>query len=157
MDDAAVTKQITEMFPAGTVDVLAVPSGDRFFFYRTGAEAPADHKMPFATLVTSDARDRASDLGRAGVFRLNVGVAKETYRALFGPPPPPVGASGLVEMPGVDFTALDRLLPHPVYAPQFWVCVLNPSDDTFNAKVRPLLAEAYDIAAGRQARRAGRE
>jgi hypothetical protein len=52
---------------------------------------------------------------------------------------------------GHDFTTLDQILPHPVYAPQSWVCVLNPSDETFQA-VRPLLAEAYDLAVRRYAR-----
>jgi hypothetical protein len=49
---------------------------------------------------------------------------------------------------GYDFTVLDQLLPHPVYAPQSWVCVLNPSAETFE-RLRPLPAEAY----GRVARR----
>jgi hypothetical protein len=53
---------------------------------------------------------------------------------------------------GHDFTALDQLLPHPVYAPQSWVCVLNPSAATFEA-VRPLLAEAYQLAVSRYAKR----
>ena len=52
-----------------------------------------------------------------------------------------------------DFTALDRLMPHPVYAPQSWVCVLNPSPETLET-VKPLLAEAYSRAAGRPVRRA---
>jgi hypothetical protein len=45
-----------------------------------------------------------------------------------------------------DFTALDQVMPHPVYGRQYWVCVLNPSDETFETKVRPLLAEAYEMA-----------
>jgi hypothetical protein len=53
---------------------------------------------------------------------------------------------------GHDFTALDQLLPHPVYAPMSWVCVLNPSVATFEA-VRPLLAEAYQLAVSRYAKR----
>ena len=54
-----------------------------------------------------------------------------------------------------DFTALDQLMPHPVYAPQSWVCVLNPSDATFQ-KIQPLLAEAYDLAVSRYTRRENR-
>jgi len=42
-----------------------------------------------------------------------------------------------------------------VYAPMSWVCVLNPSDTTFQA-VQPLLAEAYDLAVSRHAKRAAR-
>jgi hypothetical protein len=51
-----------------------------------------------------------------------------------------------------NFTALDRVMPHPVYGRNHWVCVLNPSDATFHS-VRPLLAEAYQIAVDRAGRR----
>jgi len=95
--------------------------------------------------------DRASNLNRPGVFRLNIGVNKDTYRSLFGPQPPLPGASSVVDT-GHDFTAVDQLMPHPVYAPQSWVCVLNPSEATFQA-VRPLLAEAYELALRRYAKR----
>jgi hypothetical protein len=81
------------------------------------------------------------------VFRLNVGVGRDTFRALFGPS---VGAQG-DQSSTYDYAALDRLLPHPVYAPQSWVCVLNPSARTFDA-VKPLLAEAYARVATRHAR-----
>ena len=49
---------------------------------------------------------------------------------------------------GHEFTALDQIMPHPIHAPQSWVCVLNPSEATFEA-VRLLLAEAYDLAVRR--------
>jgi hypothetical protein len=39
-----------------------------------------------------------------------------------------------------------------VYAPQAWVCVLNPRADTFEA-VKALLADAYARVAARHARR----
>ena len=51
-------------------------------------------------------------------------------------------------------TALHQLMPHPVYAPQSWVCVLNPSPETFRA-AQPLLAEAYAMAVRRHAKREG--
>ncbi len=51
-----------------------------------------------------------------------------------------------------DFTALDVLMPHPVYGRNHWVCVLNPSDATFE-KLKPLLAEAHDTAFRRIERR----
>ncbi|MCC7020712.1 MAG: hypothetical protein IT332_13200 [Ardenticatenales bacterium] len=53
---------------------------------------------------------------------------------------------------GHDFTALDQLMPHPVYAPQGWPCVLCPSAATFEETVRPLLAEGYERAVQRQAK-----
>ncbi len=42
--------------------------------------------------------------------------------------------------------SLDRLLPHPLYAPQSWICPLNPSEATFE-QVKPMLVEAYQPAA----------
>ena len=51
-----------------------------------------------------------------------------------------------------DHTALDRVLPHPVYAAQHWLSILNPSAETFESVVKPLLAEAHDIVASREAR-----
>jgi hypothetical protein len=42
-----------------------------------------------------------------------------------------------------------------VYGRNHWVCALNPSDSTLEA-VRPLLKEAYEIAAKRARRRTKR-
>jgi Family of unknown function (DUF6194) len=140
MDQETIGRYLTETF----ADVqTASADGATFFFYGT------ERMLPFATLMTKDdVYDRASNLDRPGVFRLNIGVARDTYRALFGPAPARAGAGGAVDS-GHDFTALDQLMPHPVYAPQSWVCVLNPSETTFE-KVKPLLAEAYALAVKRQ-------
>ena len=56
---------------------------------------------------------------------------------------------------GYDFTALDQVMPHPVYGRMYWVCVLNPSDATFQ-KLRPLLTEAHDLAVRMHAKRPAR-
>ena len=53
------------------------------------------------------------------------------------------------------FTALDTIMPHPVYGKINWACVLNPSAATFEA-VRPLLAEAYQLVFDRYAKREAR-
>lgn len=162
MDEASITRYITDTFPG--VDVLRpetsggpeIAWGDTFFIYNPDGTLEPQRKFPFATIVTKDYGDfdRASNLDRPGVFRLNIEVRKETYRALFGPQPAPPGDAGMVAT-GHDFTALDQLLPHPVYAPQSWVCVLNPSDATFQT-MQPLLAEAYELAATRYTRRTPR-
>jgi hypothetical protein len=124
--------------------------GYLFFFY------DSDHMLPFATLALQDNEgDRASHLDRPGIFRLNIGVTRETYVSLFGPPPSSLGPTGTVET-GHDFTALDQLMPHPIYAPQLWVCVLNPSPETFET-IKPLLADGYDRAVRRNARPHTRE
>ena len=85
-----------------------------------------------------------SNLDRPGVFRLNIGISRRTFESLFG--------TGKVDVSGYDFTALDRIMPHPDYAPQSFVCVLNPDHATLD-QVRSLLAEAYDLAVQRHAKR----
>ena len=88
--------------------------------------------------------DQASRLDRPGVYRVNLGPRKRTYVNLFGPVPkrPPKG--GVVEG-DMDFTQTDTLLPHPVYAWMGWVCVLNPSAQTFES-MKPLIRESYMFA-----------
>jgi Family of unknown function (DUF6194) len=66
--------------------------------------------------------------------------------------PAAIKAGDAVES-GYDFTALDQLMPHPVYGRQYWACVLNPNAATFQAVVRPLLVEAYDLAVSKYAKR----
>jgi hypothetical protein len=51
-----------------------------------------------------------------------------------------------------DYAAFERVLPHPVYAKQLWISILNPSDATFRDVVLPLLAEAHDRLAAQRAR-----
>ena len=136
MNETTITQYITDTF---TGVETAQNFGYTFFFYRS------DHKMPFATLAASDNDyDRVSNLDRPGVFRLNIGVSKETFQSLF--------STDGVTLSDYDFTALDRIMPHPEYAAQYFVCVLSPSEATFQA-IKPLLAEAYAIAVRRQAKR----
>ena len=143
MDEASMIDYITTTFAS----VETTTAYDYIFFFYSD-----ERKLPFATLASTDNEyDNVSNLNRPSVFRLNIGVSKETYRALFGPPPSRPGADGVVDT-GHDFTALDQLMPHPVYAPQSWVCVLSPSDATFQQTVQPLLAEAYDVAVKRYAK-----
>jgi Family of unknown function (DUF6194) len=139
VDEASIRGYIVQTFP----DISVVDgTGGAFFF------TDPERKFPFATLVTSDEYDQASDLGRPGVFRLNIGVSKQTFGTLFGAPPPASGGEG-----GYDYTALDRIMPHPVYGKMYWVCVLNPSAETFET-VRGLLAEAYEAGMRQRAKRA---
>jgi hypothetical protein len=142
VDEAAIVQYITNTFE----EVHVVDADGNYFFF-----SGPDRKLPFATLVTRDDYDQVSNLNRPSVFRLNIGVSKETYRSLLGAPPSPPGAAGVVET-GHDFTALDQLMPHPVYGHLSWVCVLNPSDATFDI-VRSLLAEAHGRAASKHAKR----
>jgi hypothetical protein len=142
VDQDAIRRFVTATFPG--VDVVIgseqagspeIAWGDTFFIYDPERILEGSRQFPFATIVTKDYGDfdNASNLDRPGVFRLNVGVSRETFASLF--------AAGAEH----DYTALDRLMPHPVYGANHWVSVLNPSDATV-AALRPLLQEAYDRA-----------
>ena len=84
-------------------------SGDTFFFYDPRSELPVDHRFPFATLVTGDHYDTASNLGRLSVFRLNIGVSAVSYRSLFGGEEIHRGSTAPPEK-RIDFADLDRLM-----------------------------------------------
>jgi hypothetical protein len=152
MDQDAIIQYVIDTF-AGievTRPTDGPGAGDTFFLYDPQRNLDPKHQFPFATIVTKDYGDfdNTSQLNRPGVFRFNIGVSRDTFGALFGAPPSAESATSTT----YNFAALDQLMPHPVYAPQSWVCVLNPSPETFEA-VKPLLAEAYSIAATRHARR----
>jgi hypothetical protein len=157
MNDVEMSRYLTETL-AG-VDVVS-DAGNSFFFYNPDSSVPPDHRFPFVTLVTNDAYDQFSNLDRPSVYRLNIGVGKQTFHSLFGSPKRPSEADGATASGNTaavyDFTALDQVMPHPVYGRQYWVCVLNPSDETFETKVRPLLLEAYEMAVGKYDKKATR-
>lgn len=146
MNEEEISKYIMGTFEG----VETAMDGDNIFFF-FGPE----RMFPFATLSANDAYDQVSDLNRPGVFRLNMGVSKETFRTLFGTPK---SASDTGESSGseYDYKALNRLMPHPVYGQQYWVCVLKPSDTTFKESVHPLLAEAYEKDVRKHTKRADR-
>jgi len=136
MNESSVVDYITKTFPGVET---TTNFGYTFFFYKS------DHLLPFATIASSDNEyERISNLNRPGVFRLNIGVSKETFQSLFG--------TAKVDVGSYDFTALDVIMPHPDYAKQHFICVLSPSEETFE-RIRALLAEAYDIAGRRYPRR----
>jgi len=157
VNEAQISQYIKETFEG--VDVVT-DSGNSFFFYNPDSNVPPDHRFPFVTLVTSDVYDQFSNLNRSSAFRLNIGISKQTFRSLFGEPLRPSGRDSAAirgdPSSDYDFTALDQLMPHPVYGRMFWVCVLNPSDETFETNVRQLLAEAYDMAVSKYKRQAAR-
>ncbi len=133
-DPEAIKRTILETWPeTDVVEAL----GASFF-----SLDPEKHWPNFATIVTTDEHDEGapSNLARPGVFRLNIGVSRETFQRLVG------------EMVEPDYAAFDQMLPHPVYAKQLWMSILNPSDATFREVVMPLLTEAHDRLAATRAR-----
>ena len=141
MDEQDVVAWISALPGIEIVD----DQGDHYFF--ADPTQPANNRLPFATVMTADRYDQFSGLDRPGVYRLNIGVRPATYRALFGPTPFPQDPAAS----GHDFTALDTVMPHPVYGSMFWLCVLNPSAETFT-DVQPLLEEAREVALERAQR-----
>lgn len=96
----------------------------------------------FATVVWTDEHDEGapSNLARPGVYRVNVGVGRESFERLVG------------SMDDPDYSAFDRFLPHPVYAKQHWISILNPSDETVSKELMPLIEEGYERLAARRRR-----
>jgi hypothetical protein len=124
-DPAEITGWITATYPDA---VVAEAMGATFFSLNAG------HWPNFATIVTTDEHDvgNPSNLARPGVFRLNIGVGKATFERIVGGVTHP------------DYAALDTVIPHPVYARQRWIGILNPSRQTFDDVIKPLIAEAYE-------------
>jgi hypothetical protein len=117
--------------------------GDTFFAYDPDNDLP-ETWLPFVTIVTGDHYDTVSDLSRPGAYRLNIGLTRATYIAMFGPAPTQRDETGVLET-DVDYAATDTLMPHPFYASQYWVSVVDPGVATLET-VRTLLAEAYEFA-----------
>ncbi|MEL7070975.1 MAG: DUF6194 family protein [Cyanobacteria bacterium J06581_3] len=114
--------------------------GETSLFYNPGKVLPSG--IYFCTVKEKDGEnDKASNLDRENVFRLAIGLQKERYVSLFGEKPPRPG-KGSVVTTGHDFTKLNELMPHPVYAWMGWVQVLSPTVETFE-KILPLLKEAH--------------
>jgi len=131
-DPATIVTFILEAYP----ETDLVEAMNAYFF----SLDPEKHWPNYATLVTTDEHDDTSDLDRPGVFRLNLGVDRETFDRIAGAEPEP------------DYTAFDRLFPHPVYGQQHWISIVNPSHETFQTVVVPLLALAHDRLAAVRAR-----
>src|SRR3954468_25070952 len=115
-DPDDITTWITTTYPD---TVVGEALNARFF------SLDESHWPNFATLVTTDEHDMGtpSNLARDGVFRLNIGVGNESFERL----------ARLIDEP--DYAALDTVIPHPVYAKQRWIAILNPSRETFDNAV----------------------
>src|SRR3954467_10171648 len=101
---------------------------DLFFF---GEE----QMTPFVSIAGSDNDyDNVSNLNRDGIFRVNIGVSSETYKRLFPKVPEKV-----------DYSQLNIFMPHPHYAAQNFICILNPSGPELEQNMA-FIEEAYAIA-----------
>ena len=102
-----------------------------------------DHRLPFVTIGQFDNEyDSVSNLNREGVFRINIGISRTTFDSLL--------ADSSTE--NIDYSALDVFLPHPDYAKQHFVCILNPTQDNVTI-TKDLIIEAHSIATSRMKRK----
>ena len=124
--------------------------GDSFFYYVPPGEEPNYQQQPFATLVCRDYPefDVESQLDRPGTFRVNIAVGRDRYRQLLGH----VAADHQQHHADYDYTRADVIVPHPVYAGQGWVSIVNPGPRT-SAQVLELLGYALELATDRDKRR----
>ena len=117
--------------------------GETSLFYNPGKALP--NGVYFCTIKEKNGdNDKSSELDRDGVFRLSIGITKETYEEKFGPKPKRPSKGCIIDT-GHNFTELNRLMPHPIYGWMSWVQVLSPKEATFT-DVLPLINEAYSNA-----------
>ena len=120
--------------------------GERALFYNPR------RALPKGTYILSfkecDGRnDSASNLDRAGVYRLNLGISTSRFVEMFGALPTRPSAGKTIDG-AWDFSALDKLMPHPVYAWMAWVVILSPGRQSFE-NLKPLIEESYQLAVER--------
>lgn len=98
---------------------------ERSFFYNPDSSLPKG--IYFATIKESDGpNDKASFLDRENVYRLSIGIGKKNYQDIFGTVPTRPIKGGIIDY-DFDFSVLDTLMPHPIYAWISWVAINNPT------------------------------
>jgi len=127
-----------EAFVSGMENVQREDNFGYVFFF-----VGDDHRLSFVTIANSDNDwDDVSNLNREGVFRVNIGISKETFKNLI--------LKSNAEL--IDYSVLNTFLPHPEYARQNFVCILNPSGKNIET-TKTLITEAHSIAAKRLQRK----
>ena len=119
--------------------------GETSLFYNPGGVL--SNGVYFCTIKRQNGEnDKASDLDRQGIFRVAIGLNPKTYTRLFGSKPVRPAKGGIVATDhDYDFTKLNELMPHPIYAWMGWAQIICPSCDQFES-IFPLLEEAYQNA-----------
>ena len=121
--------------------------GETALFYNPGKALARGTYFVF--IKENDTKnDIVSDLNRKGVYRINMGVSKETFLSMFEKLPEKPQKGEIVKM-GYDFQEFDKIMPHLSYGWAGWICILNPSKVTFEKKLKPLIDEAYVRAKSR--------
>jgi len=120
--------------------------GETSLFYNPGKLLP--NGVYFCTLKEKNGdNDKASKLDRAGIYRLSIGIDKESYLSLFGKPPKRPSKGCIIDA-DYDFSECNVLMPHPIYGWMSWVQVLSPSEQRFG-EIFSLISEAHTNAVGK--------
>lgn len=123
--------------------ILIETWGEKAVFYNPGNTLKKG--VYVLTIKEKDGEnDKASGLNRKNIFRVNLGLRKETFIKLFDEIPARPAAGKAVDM-NYDFEKTDEILPHPVYAWMGWISILNPDKKTTDTLV-PFINEAYSYA-----------
>ncbi|WP_305091403.1 DUF6194 family protein [Prescottella sp. R16] len=132
---------VLELAPTVGSTFPEISWGDHFFYFAPDGVVP--RHQPYATIVSKDyPGDDLSDLDRSGRRRLNIHVGRAAVDEL-------ASTDGVV-----DFAATDVVLPHPVYARQGWVSIVEPGPRTSGLAV-DLLHGAHESARRRAGHRSG--
>lgn len=117
--------------------------GETSFFYNPGNSRPSGSY--FFTIKEKDGEnDKACNLNRQGIYRINFGITEASFLKLFGKKPKRPKQGGIIEG-NYDFCQKNTLLPHPVYGWMKWVMIINPSNLQFE-KIKPLIEKSYQLA-----------
>lgn len=113
------------------------------FFYNPGHLRP--HGVYFLTIKDQDGpNDKASNLDRDGVFRISFKPDPATYQRYFGNKPRRPLKGKAIDLP-IDFSELDKWMPHSVYAWMGWTMILSPTKKSLE-QLWPDLDQAYILA-----------
>ncbi|HBI0890800.1 TPA: hypothetical protein I2Z89_RS13800 [Staphylococcus aureus] len=97
-----------------------------------------EHKLPFVSFADSDNEyDNVSNLDRNEIFRINIGVSKDSFNNLVNN-----------QTNNIDYTITNTFLPHPHYSSQNYICILNPKNENIQ-KTKEFIKEAHLIASKR--------
>lgn len=100
---------------------------EKTFFYNPDKILPRGTYV--CTIKSQDGpNDKASNLNRKDVYRLSCGLDEDEYFKRFGDKPNRP-KKGQIIYEDIDFTELDKIMPHPIYAWMGWICVNKPSKD----------------------------
>lgn len=129
---------VLELAPTADSEFPEIAWGDHFFYFAPNGQVPQG-QQPYATIVTKNYPDDTSgDLDQPGRWRLNIHVGRSTFIEV-------VGADPRIDPVAVDFTAVDTVIPHPVYRRQGWISIINPGVRT-QALTVSLLRKAHEEA-----------